>query len=45
VTASEMYYEEIRKETFPELDTNCFIRKPIANEDLIQRVRKVLKIQ
>jgi CheY-like chemotaxis protein len=45
VTASEMYYEEIRKKTFPELDTNCFIRKPIANEDLIQRVRKVLKIQ
>jgi len=45
VTASEMYYEEIRRETFPELDTNCFIRKPIANEDLIQRVRKVLKIQ
>ena len=45
VTASEMYYEEIRKETFPELDTNCFIRKPIANEDLIQRVRKMLKIQ
>src|SRR5918995_2443284 len=44
VTASEMYYEEIRKKTFPELDTNCFIRKPIANEDLIQRVRKVLKI-
>ena len=45
VTASEMYYEEIRKQVFPELDTNCFIRKPIANEDLIQRVRKVLKIQ
>jgi CheY-like chemotaxis protein len=45
VTASEMYYEEIRKQVFPELEANCFIRKPIANEDLIQRVRKVLKIQ
>jgi DNA-binding response OmpR family regulator len=45
LTTGEMYYEEIRKQVFPELDTNCFIRKPIANEDLIQRVRKVLKIQ
>jgi hypothetical protein len=24
-----MYYEEIRKEAFPELDINCFIAKPI----------------
>jgi CheY-like chemotaxis protein len=42
LTASEMYYEEIRKEAFPDLDTNCFIRKPIANEDLIQRVKDIL---
>jgi PleD family two-component response regulator len=42
LTAGEMYDEEIRKETFPELDTNCFIRKPIANQDLIQRVKDIL---
>ena len=42
LTAGEMYEEEIRKETFPELDTNCFIRKPIANQDLIQRVKDIL---
>jgi DNA-binding response OmpR family regulator len=32
LTAGEMYYEEIRKETFPELDSDCFIMKPISNE-------------
>ena len=42
ITAGEMYYEEIRNEAFPGLDTNCFIRKPIANEDLIQRVKDIL---
>ena len=45
VTASEMFYEEIRKEAFPELDTTtCFIRKPIANPDLIQQVMEILAI-
>ena len=44
VTASEMFYEEIRKEAFPELDTTCFIRKPIANPDLIQQVMEILEI-
>jgi CheY-like chemotaxis protein len=44
VTASEMFYEEIRKEAFPEFDTTiCFIRKPIANPDLIQQVREILE--
>ena len=38
ITASEMFYEEIRRKgAFPEFDTTiCFIRKPIANPDLIQ---------
>ena len=44
ITASEMFYEEIRKEAFPELDTKCFIRKPIANPDLIQQVMEILEI-
>jgi hypothetical protein len=42
LTAGEMYGEEIRKESFPELDLNCFLRKPIANQDLIQRVKDIL---
>ena len=43
--AFEMYYEEVRKRVFPELEANCFIRKPITNEDLIQKVKDILKIQ
>src|ERR671919_736726 len=39
LTAGEMNYEEIRKEAFPESD--CFIKKPISNEDLLKRVREV----
>ncbi|CAN5420369.1 hypothetical protein BH18THE2_BH18THE2_17320 [soil metagenome] len=35
-----MYYEEIRNEAFLGLDTSCFIRKPLANKDVIQRVKK-----
>jgi hypothetical protein len=42
LTAGEMYDEEIRKESFPELDLNCFLRKPIANQDLIERVKDIL---
>jgi CheY-like chemotaxis protein len=42
ITASEMYYEEIRKEAYPELDTNCFIKKPISNEELIRQVKNML---
>jgi CheY-like chemotaxis protein len=45
LTASEMYYEEIRKEAFPELDVNCFIAKPIANQDLVRRVKEVLELR
>jgi CheY-like chemotaxis protein len=44
LTAGEIYYEEIRKQVFPELEANCFIRKPVANEDLIQKVKDILKI-
>jgi two-component system, OmpR family, response regulator ChvI len=43
ITASEMYYEEVRKQLFPELDVNCFIRKPVANEDLIQQLKGILQ--
>jgi hypothetical protein len=26
---------------FPELEANCFIRKPVANEDLIRKVKNL----
>lgn len=44
LTAGEMYYEEIRKQVFPELEANCFIKKPVANEDLIRSVKDILEI-
>ena len=44
-TESEIFLSEFAKETFPELDLNCFIRKPIANEDLLKRVQEVLDLE
>jgi len=42
LTASEMYYEEFRKELFPALDNNCYIQKPIENKMLIRRLNRIL---
>ncbi|HZB16802.1 MAG TPA: response regulator [Nitrososphaeraceae archaeon] len=42
LTASEMYYEEFRKELFPALDNNCYIQKPIENETLIKRLNRII---
>ena len=42
LTAGEMYYEDIRKQVFSESNANYFIRKPIANQDLIQYVKDIL---
>ena len=44
-TGSEIFLKEFRKEAFPELDPNCFIRKPIANEDLLKRMQEVLELK
>jgi response regulator RpfG family c-di-GMP phosphodiesterase len=45
LTAGEMFYKEIRQEAFHELDVNCFIGKPIANQDLVRRVKEVLELR
>ena len=45
LTAGEMYYKEIRQEAIPELDVNCFIGKPIANQDFVRRVKEVLELK
>ena len=42
LTASEMYYEEFRKELFPALENNCYIQKPIENETLIKRLNRII---
>ena len=45
LTAGEMYYKEFRQEAFPELDVNCFIGKPIANQDFVRLVKEVLELK
>ena len=49
LTASEMYYEEYRKNEVAEeeedivaLDKDFFILKPISNQDLLQQVNKII---
>ena len=42
LTASEMYYEEFRKEEYCSLDKDIFLRKPIRNEELLEKVNKMI---
>ena len=43
LTASEMYYERFRKEeAFCSLDKDLFLRKPIRNEDLKEKIKLLL---
>ena len=44
-TGSEIFLKEFIKEALPESDPNCFIRKPVANEDLIKRVQEALELK
>jgi two-component system, OmpR family, response regulator ChvI len=44
-TGSENFFREFAREAFPELDLNCFIRKPISNKDLLKRVQEVLELE
>lgn len=38
--------EETRKQMFPdELDKICFIKMPIANQDLVARIKEILKLE
>ena len=41
LTASEMYYERFRKEACA-IDRDLFVRKPIANKDLIKRINTIM---
>jgi DNA-binding response OmpR family regulator len=43
LTASEMYYGNSRKEKYSSLDKDLFIQKPIANEDLVEEINKILR--
>jgi two-component system, OmpR family, response regulator ChvI len=41
ITAFEVYYEGL-KEIFPDLETGCFIRKPVEITELVKRIKAEL---
>ena len=43
LTASEMYYEEFRREAYCTLDKDMFLRKPIENEDLLKKINMIIR--
>lgn len=44
LTASELYYENFRKEKFTSLDKELFIIKPISNAELLKKIDFILKV-
>lgn len=42
LTASEMYYKELRKDKYESLDKELFLLKPIAPNDLVKQIEKIL---
>jgi|SRR5919198_3925862 DNA-binding response OmpR family regulator len=44
LTASELYYEKLRKKEYHALDKNLFIRKPIDNEELLKEVNRIMSL-
>ena len=40
--ASDVYYEAFGKLSFPNIDENCIIHKPIENESLIKQIESIL---
>ena len=43
LTASELYYKEFRDKEYNALDKDLFIRKPIANEELINVINRLIR--
>ncbi|MFL6384352.1 MAG: response regulator [Nitrososphaeraceae archaeon] len=37
ITAFEVYYKSLR-ELFPSMEVDCFIKKPITTDDLVERI-------
>lgn len=42
LTASELYYEMFREGKYPKIDKDLFIRKPIANSELLRKINSIL---
>ena len=45
LTASELYYEEFRDKEYDSLDKELFIRKPIENDELIEKIKRLIPKQ
>ena len=45
LTASELYYEEFRDKGYSTLDKELFIRKPIENDELIEKIKRLIPKQ
>ena len=43
LTAGELYYERFREGKYHNLDKNLFIRKPIANAELLKKINSTLE--
>jgi DNA-binding response OmpR family regulator len=43
LTASELYYKEFRTKEYSALDKDLFIRKPIANEEMIKEIDRLIE--
>jgi two-component system C4-dicarboxylate transport response regulator DctD len=43
LTASELYYKEFREKEYNAIDKDLFIRKPIANEELIKEIDRQIE--
>ena len=41
ITAFEVYYKSLR-ELFPTMRIDCFIKKPVTTDDLVQRIKSEL---
>jgi DNA-binding response OmpR family regulator len=42
ITASDDYYNKVRKQYYPELGSIASIQKPISNQELVKAVNMVL---
>ena len=40
--ADAVYYEILRKQSFPNIDENCIIRKPVDNDSLLRQIKSIL---
>lgn len=42
LTASEMYYENYRSKEYSLIEEELFIHKPIENDELINKIKKIM---